>query len=318
MLETAKKTLLLEAEAIRGLIDRLDHGFEEAVLILEACQGRVVVIGMGKSGLIGTKIAATLASTGTPSFFLHPAEGSHGDIGMVTRNDVVLALSNSGETEEVIRLMPVIKRMGLPLISLVGRVESSLARLSTVVLDCSVEREACPLGLAPTCSTTAALAMGDALAIALLEKRGLSSEQFALFHPGGSLGKKLLLHVSEQMQTGKKIPLISANHGVREAVLEISAKRLGLTGVTDTEGHLIGIITDGDLRRWLTQDEKLLDRKAMDIMTKNPKTISAHSLAAEAIHIMEGKKITSLFITDDKNIPIGVIHLHDLLETGIV
>lgn len=324
MLEQAKKTLLLEAEAIRSVAGRLDDRFEQAVTCLETCQGRVVVSGMGKSGIIAMKIAATLSSTGTPAFFLHPAEGSHGDVGMVTRRDVMLVLSNSGETAEVVALLPTIKFLGIPLISLVGRLQSTLARMSTLVLDVSVEREACPLGLAPTCSTTAALAMGDALAVALLEKRQLSSEQFALFHPGGALGKKLLLSVSDRMHTVEKIPMIAMEDGIREAILEMTAKRLGITGVKNDAGRLVGIITDGDLRRWLERDalssgtKELSILQAKDLMTQTPKTIVSHALAAEALGMMEENKITCLFVVDEDDFPCGVIHLHDLLGAGLL
>ena len=324
MLDKARKTLLLESEAIESMAKRLDGRFEQAVVCLETCKGRVVVTGMGKSGFIAMKIAATLSSTGTPAFFLHPAEGSHGDIGMVTHRDVVIAISNSGETAEVISLLPTIKFLGAPLIALVGQFPSTLARMSTVALDVSVEREACPLGLAPTCSTTAALAMGDALAVVLLEKRQLSPEQFALFHPGGTLGKKLLLRVSDRMHVGEEIPLIDAHDGIREAILEMTAKRLGMTGVKDHSGRLVGVITDGDLRRWLERDalasdtQDLLSRKAGEVMSSSPKTIHPQALAVEALRTMEENKITTLFVVTDDSMPIGAIHLHSLLESGLL
>ncbi|MBF0401448.1 MAG: KpsF/GutQ family sugar-phosphate isomerase [Magnetococcales bacterium] len=324
MLEQAKQTLLLEADAVRALADRLDDRFVQAVTLLECCQGRIVVTGMGKSGIIGMKIAATLASTGSPAFFLHPAEGSHGDIGMVTQRDVVLAISNSGETAEIIALLPTLKFLGVAIISLVGRPNSTLARISTLTLDVAVEREACPLGLAPTCSTTAALAMGDALAVALLEKRQLSPEQFALFHPGGALGRKLLLRVADLMQTGSKIPLVARDDSMQIAILEMTAKRLGVTGVTNVNGSLAGIITDGDLRRWLERDTlspnttNLLSRTAGEVMTVNPKTIAANALAVEALRMMEDKKITTLFVCEMDNRPIGLIHLHDILGAGLL
>ncbi len=324
MLERARQTLLLEAEAIRAMAERLDDRLVQAVTLLEKCQGRVVVTGMGKSGIVGMKIAATLASTGTPAFFLHPAEGSHGDIGMVTRRDLVLAISNSGETAEVITLLPTLTFLGVPIISLVGRPHSTLARISTIALDVAVEREACPLGLAPTCSTTAALAMGDALAVALLEKRQLSPEQFALFHPGGALGRKLLLRVADLMHSGSKIPLVAASDPMRQAVLEMTAKRLGITGVVNATGHLVGIITDGDLRRWLERDlltpdvPDPLSRTAEAIMTANPKTTTANALAVEALRIMEEKKITCLFVSETGSPPVGVIHLHDILGAGLL
>ncbi|MEO5340006.1 MAG: KpsF/GutQ family sugar-phosphate isomerase [Magnetococcus sp. MYC-9] len=324
MLERARQTLQLEAEAIRAMAVRLDQRLLQAVELLDGCKGRVVVTGMGKSGIIGMKVAATLASTGTPSFFLHPAEGSHGDIGMVTRRDVVLALSNSGETAEVIALLPSLKYLAVPIISLVGRLNSTLARVSTVALDVSVEREACPLGLAPTCSTTAALAMGDALAIALLEKRQLSPEQFALFHPGGLLGRKLLLRVADLMHTGTEMPLVSSRDSMQKTILEMTAKRLGMTGVLDGDDHLAGVITDGDLRRWLERDAlapgapDLLSRLAGEVMTPQPKSIAANALAVEALRAMEERKITSLFVCTDDFIPVGVLHLHDLLGAGLL
>ncbi len=333
MLKQARQTLQLEAEAILALVDRLDDRFTLAVERILDCKGRVVVTGMGKSGLIGQKLAATLASTGTPAFFLHPAEGSHGDVGMVTRQDVVLALSNSGETWEVISLLPVIKRLGATLIGFVGRIDSTLARMSDVVLDVSVQREACPLGLAPTCSTTAALAMGDALAVALLEARGFGTDEFALLHPGGSLGKKLLLRVRDRMHGRERVPMVPEGHPVRDAMLEMTDKRFGMTGVKDGSGRLIGIITDGDLRRWLERDERLLSRRSGQIMTAAPKTIAADALAVEAVRKMEDNKITSLFVVEGALVErplvdgtpvegigrvVGVIHLHDLLEAGLM
>ena len=318
MLEQARKTLRTEAAAILALAERLDDRFALAVARILACRGRVVVTGMGKSGLIGHKISSTLSSTGTPSFYLHPAEGSHGDIGMVRRQDVLLALSNSGETPEVIALLPMIKRLGTGLISLVGRLDSTLARISDVVLDVSVAQEACPLGLAPTCSTTAALAMGDALAVALLEARGFGPDEFALLHPGGSLGKKLLLRVADRMHGRERIPMVPESGRVRDAMLEMTAKRFGMTGVADASGRLAGIITDGDLRRWLERDERLLERRCGEIMTPAPKTIAPEALAVEAVRIMEDCKITSLFVKDAQGDVVGVIHLHDLLEAGLM
>ena len=308
----------MEADAIRDMADRLDERFSAAVCCLLACKGRVVVTGMGKSGLIGQKLAATLSSTGTPAFYLHPAEGRHGDVGMVTHQDVILIFSNSGETGEVLSLLPAIKRLGIPLISLLGRVQSNLGRLSDIVLDVSVTREACPMGLAPTCSTTAALAMGDALAIALLERRGFGPEQFALLHPGGQLGRKLLLKVSDQMHQGERVPKVKTTDLVRNAVFEMTAKRFGMTGVCDEAGNLAGILTDGDLRRWLERDENLLSRRVAEVMTPNPKTIGSGVLAAEAVRMMEAHKITSLFVTGPDQAWLGVIHLHDLLAAGLM
>ncbi|MBF0625343.1 MAG: KpsF/GutQ family sugar-phosphate isomerase [Magnetococcales bacterium] len=318
MLQKARDTLELEAKAIQAMAARLDEAFEKAVNLMLQCRGRVVVTGMGKSGLIGQKIAATLASTGTPAFFLHPGEASHGDLGMITPEDVLLLLSNSGETGEVVALLPVFKRLGIPLIALVGRADSTLVRHSDVFLNTSVEREACPLNLAPTTSTTATLAMGDALAVALLEARGFSPEQFAARHPGGSLGKRLLLRVSDLMQQGDRIPLVNEADTVRDALFEMTAKRLGMTGVTGSDKTLTGIITDGDLRRWLEKDPNLLTRRAGEIMTRNPRTIAADALAAEGMRIMEEKKITSLFVPGPGGTPQGVLHLHDLLAAGLM
>ncbi|MBF0109346.1 MAG: KpsF/GutQ family sugar-phosphate isomerase [Magnetococcales bacterium] len=336
MLDAARRTLALEARAIDAMASRLDERFILAVNRLHDCRGRVVVSGMGKSGLIGQKIAATLSSTGTPAFFLHPAEGSHGDLGMMTRQDCLIALSNSGETGELIAIMPVVKRLGVPLIGLLGRIDSTLGRLCDVALDVSVEREACPLGLAPTSSTTAALAMGDALAVSLLEQRGFDEEQFALFHPGGNLGKRLLLKVQDLMHTGSRIPLVPEHENGRETILEMTAKRFGMTGVVDASGQLLGIITDGDLRRHLERGSALLTQTAGTLMTRHPKTITSDALAVEALRLMEEKKITSLFVLPEPaskgrdaesrtKAPdrsptevIGVIHLHDLLQAGLI
>ncbi|MBF0165603.1 MAG: KpsF/GutQ family sugar-phosphate isomerase [Magnetococcales bacterium] len=318
MLERAREILGMEAEAILAMGNRLDAGFERAVETLHTCRGRVVVTGMGKSGMIGRKIAATLASTGAPAFFLHPAEGSHGDLGMVTRQDVVMILSNSGETGEILALLPVFRRLGVPLIALVGKPESTLARMSDVVLDIGVTREACPMGLAPTSSTTAALAMGDALAVCLLEKRNFGPEQFAFLHPGGALGRRLLIRVADRMHTGPRIPTVEERVRVREALIEITAKRFGMTGVVDARGHLTGVITDGDLRRLMERDGDPLNRVAGEIMTRDPKVIAAEALAVEATHLMERLKITSLFVLSEERVPVGVIHLHDLLEAGLM
>jgi arabinose-5-phosphate isomerase len=318
MLAKAKETLRLEASAIERLAERLDSTFEDAVKLMLSCKGRVVVTGMGKSGLVGHKIAATLASTGTPAFFLHPAEGSHGDLGMVVPRDVIIALSNSGETSEVISLLPFIKRMDVPLIAMVGEPASTLGKMSDVILDVSVEREACPMGLAPTCSTTAALAMGDALAVALLEERGFGPEQFAFFHPGGALGRRLLLKVFDQMHTGDKIPLVKEDDLVKDAMVVMTEKRFGMTGVLDLKGNLVGILTDGDLRRSMVGARGLLYLQVNEIMTRNPKTIRDDALAVEAVKIMEKSKITSLFVKDKSGELLGLIHLHDLLEAGLM
>jgi arabinose-5-phosphate isomerase len=321
-IEQAKKVLRIEADAIASLIDRLDDNFDRAVDLIMTCRGRVVVTGMGKSGHIGNKIAATLASTGTPALFLHPAEGIHGDLGMVTKGDLVIALSNSGETEELNRMLPSLKRIGIKIIALTGNLDSTLARNSDVVIYVGVKEEACPLGLAPTASTTATLAMGDALAVVLLNRRGFREEDFACFHPGGSLGKRLLLRVRDIMHTGDAIPKVSVDTLIKDAIYEISSKKMGVTSVLDPAGKLLGVISDGDLRRWMERTEKtgenLLVKKAGDIMTHDPKVISKDALAAEAMAIMENSSITCLMILDADRRPEGVIHLHDLLKAGVV
>jgi arabinose-5-phosphate isomerase len=317
-LRAAKRVLEIEAEAVRALIPRLDETFVRAVEILQGCRGRVVLTGMGKSGFIAKKIAATLASTGTPALFLHPAEGVHGDLGMVVRGDVVVVVSNSGETEEIVELLPAFKRLGVGLIALAGNPRSTLARQSDVVLDVGVAEEACPMNLAPTASTTAALAMGDALAVALLERRGIGPENFALIHPAGTLGKKLLLKVEDLMRRGSELPCVTQDLPMREVIPIISGKRLGMTAVTDGEGRLAGIITDGDLRRALQRWPDLLERPARAIMTCGPKCIGKDELAAKAVQVMEQHAITSLLIVDEGGRPEGAIHLHDLLRAGVV
>jgi arabinose-5-phosphate isomerase len=321
-IEQAKRVLRIEADAVAALIDRIDATFEQAVDMVLDSKGRVVVTGMGKSGQIGKKIAATLASTGTPALFLHPAEGVHGDLGMVMRGDVVIALSNSGETEEIARMLPSLKRLGIQIIALTGNTESTLAKNSDVVLNVGVQEEACPLGLAPTASTTAALAMGDALAVALLDKRGFRPEDFACFHPGGALGKRLLLRVRDLMHSGNDIPTVHEETLIKDAIFEISSKKMGVTAVLDPAGRLVGVVSDGDLRRWMEKTEKtgenLLTKKAGEIMTKNPKVANKDSLAAEAVAIMEKNSITCLIVADAQKKPEGVIHLHDLLKAGVV
>lgn len=318
-LKRGRQVLEIEANAILALIDRLDQRFEQAVTLLDQCRGRVVVTGMGKSGIIGRKIAATLASIGVPSVFLHPAEGIHGDLGMVSRGDLVLALSNSGETEELLKILPAIKRLGVPMISLTGNVESMLAKNSDVVLDVSVKEEACPLDLAPTASTTATLALGDALAMALLEHKGVKPEDFARFHPGGTLGKRLLLTVEEVMHGDKAIPTVSPTAPLRDVIVEISSKKLGVTTIVDDSGRLRGVITDGDLRRLLGKGgNDLLDRPAEAVMSPHPKVISRTALAAEAVGLMERHAITVLIVTDAEQRVVGVVHLHDLLKAGVV
>ncbi len=316
-LKVARRVLEAEAEAVRELAERLDERFLRALDLLEACRGRVVVTGIGKSGLVGKKIAATLASTGTPALFLHPAEGVHGDLGMVVRGDVVLAVSNSGETDELLILVPALKRLGVPLIVLTGNPRSTLAQHGDVVVDVSVREEACPLNLTPTTSTTAALAMGDALAVALLDRRGIQPDDFALVHPGGSLGRRLL-RVEDLMHRGAEVPIVREETPMREVVLEMTAKRLGTTGVVDAEGRLQGIITDGDLRRALQRDPRLFERMAVEIMTRSPKTIGGGELAAKALEVMEQHAITQLLIVDASRRPEGIIHLHDILRAKIV
>jgi arabinose-5-phosphate isomerase len=313
-----KRVLEIEARAIAGLVDRLDHRFTDAVDLLYHCAGKVVVSGMGKSGLIGQKIAATLASTGTPAFFLHPAEGVHGDLGMLARRDVFIAISNSGETEEVLKLLPFVKRLSIPVIAMTGRVQSTLAKNSEVVLDVSVKEEACPMGLAPTASTTATLAMGDALAIALLDKRGLKEEDFAQFHPGGTLGRRLLLKVRDLMHQGEAIPRVDQRASARDAIKEMTSKRLGMTTVVDAQGRLQGVVTDGDLRRCLEKGIDVATARAGDLASTNPKTIGPDDLAARAVQIMEQFSITSLVVLGEQGQTVGVIHMHDLLKSGVV
>ncbi len=319
ILQRAKEVLNIEAKGIVSLIDRLDDVFLRAVELLQGCRGKVVVTGMGKSGLIGRKIAATLSSTGTPSFFLHAGDAVHGDLGMVMKGDVVFAVSNSGETEEILKLLPHFKVNGLRIIVMTGKLDSTLAKAGDVVIDVGVNEEAFPLGLAPTASTTAALAMGDALAVVLLEKKGFNEEDFAVRHPGGILGRKLLLRVGDLMHRGDEIPLVSEETPMKDALFEITSKRLGVTAVVDFKGMLVGVITDGDLRRGLESKGDIFHLKAKDLMTGNPKTIDADSLAAEAVDVMEQRPITSLFVLENgSKKPIGVIHLHDLVKAGIV
>lgn len=320
MLDIARRVLQIEADAVHALKERLNEDFVKAINILLACQGKVVVTGMGKSGLICQKIAATMASTGTPTFFLHPAEGIHGDLGMLSRGDVVVAVSYSGETEEICRILPVIKRMGLPLITMSGKPASTLGVAGDVHLDISVAEEACPLGLAPTASTTATLAMGDALAVVLLNERGFKQEDFAMFHPGGTLGKKLLLRVDDLMHKGADIPLVSPATLLRDALFEITSKKLGVTGVVDQEGVLLGVFTDGDLRRMMERGLETLQLPISEAMSTSPKRILRRNLAAKALQVMEQHAITSLFVFEDEagRIPVGIIHLHDLLRSGVV
>ncbi|HWP57220.1 MAG TPA: KpsF/GutQ family sugar-phosphate isomerase [Candidatus Acidoferrales bacterium] len=318
ILARARRLLETEAQGILALVERLDQNLVAAADILSACQGKVVLTGLGKSGLIARKIAATFASTGTPAFFLHAAEGIHGDIGMLMKGDVVLAVSNSGETEELLKLLPIIKRLALKLIVLTGNPASTLGRAADVVLNVGVPEEGCPLGLSPMASTTCALAMGDALAVVLLERKGFREEDFALRHPGGALGRRLLTRVRDLMHRGGEIPLVEVDTPVKETLLEITSKRLGVTGVLNQAGELVGVITDGDLRRGLESKGDIFRLKARDLMTTAPKTIAADALAATAVATMEQHSITSLFVLEDGKRPVGVVHLHDLLKAGIV
>jgi arabinose-5-phosphate isomerase len=317
-LQTAERVLRLEAEGILGLIGKLDESFDRAVATLHAAAGRVIVTGIGKSGIIGRKIAATLASTGTPAHFLHPAEGVHGDLGMVSRGDVVLALSNSGETEEMLAILPPLKRLGVPIVLLTGRPLSTLARLSEVVLDISVPEEACPMNLTPTASTTAALAVGDALAMALLERRGLRPEDYAALHPRGTLGWRALFRVADLMHTGEAVPVVASDTKLRDVVVEMTRRRFGMTTVVDTSGRLVGVITDGDLRRLHLQDLPGGELTAHEIATRHPKLIASDELAAKALEVMEAFAITSLVIVDQDHRPYGIIHMHDILRAKIV
>ena len=318
ILEEAKKVLSVEAKAIDSLIERLDSNFEKAVEIIYHSSGRTVVTGMGKSGIIGKKIAATLSSTGTPAILLHAAEAGHGDLGMVTDEDIIIAISNSGETEEIIKLIPYLKRFNVTLISLT-KPNSTLARASDIVLDSSVKEEACPMGIVPTASTTAALAMGDALAVALILRRGFREENFAMFHPNGTLGKKLLITVEDLIHTGEGIPVVNIDTRMTDTTIEMSSKRLGMTVVCNGDGSIAGVITDGDLRRGLQEwGVKLFEMTAGDVMNQNPKLIPKDMLAAKALSLMEQYSITSLVVPDDNGKPAGIVHLHDILKKGIV
>jgi arabinose-5-phosphate isomerase len=319
IIDIAKKVLKTEADAVYALTDRLNSDFEKAVEIIFQSKGRVVVTGMGKSGLVGKKIAATLASTGTPAFFLHPAEASHGDLGMVTSDDVIIVISNSGETEELIGLIPFLKRFNVRVISMTGNPNSTLSKAADVAIDISVREEACPMGVVPTASTTATMAMGDAIAVALLSKRGFREEDFAFYHPGGSLGRRLFTKVKDLMHSGSDLPSVLYDAPLINAVIIISSKRLGVTIVNDSDTRFLGIITDGDVRRGIEKWGKaFFDMKAGEVMTKNPKTISEDELAAKALSIMERHSITSLVVQDVEGKAKGIIHLHDILKKGIV
>lgn len=315
--DLAKEVLDIEAHSILKLKESIGENFEKAIDILYSCKGRVIVTGMGKSGLIGKKIAATLSSTGTPSYFLHPAESTHGDSGIITRDDVIIAISNSGETAELLNLLPLIKRFGVSMIAMTGGLNSTLARTSDVCLDVGVEKEACPLNKAPTASTTATLAMGDALAVCLLEKRGFSEEDFLVFHPSGSLGKGFLFKVEELMIQDERLPLACEDENFTDVIGLISQKKLGLAILTDKNGFMTGVLTDGDIRRTLIKHHQVENLKVKDVMTVNPKTVSPEDLAAKALHLMEKYSITALTICDENKKPVGVLHIHDLLKAGV-
>ncbi|HEY2346938.1 MAG TPA: KpsF/GutQ family sugar-phosphate isomerase [Xanthomonadaceae bacterium] len=319
LLDAGRRVVDIEAGALKALRERLDASFAQACALMLACTGRVVATGMGKSGHIARKIAATLASTGTPAFYVHPGEASHGDLGMITDADVVLALSNSGETDELLTIIPALKRQGNPLIVMSGRPNSSAAQLADVHLDVSVPEEACPLGLAPTSSTTAALVMGDALAVALLEARGFTSEDFARSHPAGDLGRRLLLHIHDVMHAGDDVPRVGAQASLTEALVEMSRKRLGMTAIVDDDGVLLGVFTDGDLRRAL--DDARVDLRSAqvaELMTRSPKTIEADQLAVEAAHLMEAHRISALVVIDETRRVVGALNIHDLLRARVV
>jgi arabinose-5-phosphate isomerase len=317
-LDLAREVLRIEAQEVEALAARLDVRFSQAVEMILQSRGRVVVTGMGKSGHVGRKIAATLASTGTPAFFMHPAEASHGDLGMITAEDVVLALSNSGESGELLAIMPQIKRMGAKLISMTGNQDSELARESDVHLDASVSQEACPLGLAPTASTTAALALGDALAVALLDARGFSAEDFARAHPGGALGRRLLVHVEDVMRSGEQVPKVSASQALSEGLLEMSRKGLGMTAIVDANHRPIGIFTDGDLRRTFAQGVDVATTRMDQVMHAQPLTIAPNRLAVEAVELMESRKINGLLVVDEQGVLVGALNMHDLLKAKVV
>ena len=319
ILALAKEVLEIEAGAVLALVARLGDSFVAAVDTIFASSGRVVVTGMGKSGHVGGKIASTLASTGTPAFFMHPGEASHGDLGMIAPGDVVIAISNSGESDEILRILPLIKRRGAKVIAITGRAQSTLARESDVHLDAAVDKEACPMNLAPTASTTATLALGDALAVALLEKRGFGSDDYALHHPGGALGRKLLLHVADVMHTGDRLPRVGVDATLKEAILEMSQKGLGMTAIVEADGRVAGLFTDGDLRRTLEKHEDIRGLKVAEVMTRNPKSIGPSRLAAEAAQIMQTQHVSGrLLVVDDAGVLVGAIHVDDLLKAGVL
>lgn len=316
-IQKAKEVIRMEADAIAALVNKIDSSFQNAVDVIVKCKGRVIITGMGKSGIIARKIVATMNSTGTPAIFLHPSDAVHGDLGMVRSDDVVICISKSGDTQEIRELLPMFKRIGVPIISMVGKINSNLSRQSDIVLDISVDEEACPHNLAPTTSTTATLAMGDALAVTLLEKKNFSANDFAMFHPGGNLGKRLLLKIEELAITGNQVPKIGLHASLKDAILEITAKRLGATCVMNGDDTLAGIITDGDLRRLLQKTSDVSGLTAEQVMTKNPKTIRKGTLASAALQEMETHSITQLVIVDERARPYGLVHLHDLVRAGL-
>jgi arabinose-5-phosphate isomerase len=318
LVDLGRQALEVEIEGLRAQVPRLDAQFARACRICLSCRGRIVVTGMGKSGHVAGKIAATLASTGTPAFFMHPGEASHGDVGMITRDDAVLVLSNSGETEEILTIVPVIVRLGVPLIAFTGNARSALARIATVHLDIAVPAEACPLNLTPTASTTAALAVGDALAVALLKARGFTEDDFARSHPSGSLGRRLLLHVADVMRTGADVPTVRSHTPLAEGLMEMSRKGLGMTAIVDEHMHVLGVFTDGDLRRALDAAADLHATRMDKVMSRRPKTVRPTTLAAEAVHLMETHRITALIVVDDEQKIVGALNVHDLLRAGVV
>jgi len=318
LISSGRRVIEVELKGVSSLLARLDHSFAEACRIMLSCQGRIVVTGMGKSGHIGGKIAATLASTGTPAFFVHPGDAGHGDLGMITHDDVVLALSNSGDSAELLTILPILKRQGIPLIAMTGNCDSALARQADVILDIGLTEEACPLGLAPTTSTTATLVMGDALAVALLEERGFTREDFAFSHPSGSLGRKLLLKVSDIMHSGDAMPSVTSSARVLDAVLEITAKKLGMTAIVDDQHKVIGIFTDGDLRRLLQTTDDIRATPISKVMNTSCATIMPEALAAETVRIMEDRRINALLVVDEQNCLVGALNMHDLLRAGVV
>ncbi len=317
MLARARGIVDIEIQALEDLKSQMDNHFVRAIELMEACTGRVIITGMGKSGLIGKKIAATLSSTGTPAYFLHPAEGSHGDLGVLMKQDVVIAISNSGETPEILGILPLVKRFGVPLIAMTGKPQSTLAQQADVVLNIAVRQEACPLGLAPTASTTATLALGDTLAVILLERRGFTENDFALFHPSGNLGKRLLLKVADVMHQGDALPIVTLNTPFLDALMQVSLKKLGMAIVVDDAGRMAGILTDGDVRRALTRFSDPREIPLMEVITRSPKRIDAHELAVTALRLMEEHKITVLISCHEDGRPLGAVHMHDILKTGI-